>query len=185
MRKKTIARSAVRSDLATSEDACERGPDVRSAAGFARDDAAAGSGEDLSRSVPATVAEWLAQGWLTRRFPAGASEEVYALSAEAADAVRFIDGLVRPRLAATKSRLATVMEQLTRLAEETNPNPEKRIEALLIERARIDREIESVKGRHREGAGGRSSPGTGARPVPRPGDRSRPARCVHPAGRRR
>jgi hypothetical protein len=105
-----------------------------------------GSGEDLPRSVPATVSEWLTQGWLTRRFPAGASEEVYELSVEAADAVRFIAGLVRPRMAATESRLATVMERLIRLAEETNPNPEKRVEALQIERARIDREIEAVKG---------------------------------------
>jgi hypothetical protein len=104
------------------------------------------NGEDLPRTAQATVSEWLAQGWVTRRFPAGASEEVYELSVEAADAVRVVDGLIKPRITATESRLATVIEQLTRLAEETNTNPASRVDALLAERTRIEQEIEAVRG---------------------------------------
>ena len=103
------------------------------------------SGEELPQPAQAYLADWLGQGWLTRRFPVGASEEEYELTTDAANAIRFINTLLRPRLAATESRLATVMQQLTRLAEETDPNPTSRLMALMAERARIDREIESVQ----------------------------------------
>src|SRR4051794_19928092 len=46
-----------------------------------------GSGEEMPQGAQAYVAEWLRQGWLTRRRLApGASEEEYELSVEAADA---------------------------------------------------------------------------------------------------
>src|SRR5207248_2588874 len=101
-------------------------------------------GHDLPQTAKAYVADWLAKGWLTRRFPSGATEEEYGLSAEASTAVRFITGVLKPRSKATESRLATVIEQLLRLAEETDANPKSRIEALCAERDRIDREIDSI-----------------------------------------
>jgi Protein of unknown function (DUF3375) len=73
------------------------------------------SGEELPQSAQAYIADWLAQGWLTRRFPAGASEEEYELTADAASAIRSISALLKPRLAATESRLATVIQQLVRM----------------------------------------------------------------------
>jgi uncharacterized protein DUF3375 len=102
-------------------------------------------GEDLPQTPQSYVAEWLSQGWLTRRFPAGAAEEEFELTADAAAALRFIAGLERPRTVATESRLATVMQQLSRLAEETDTNPRTRIAALIAERERIDREIGDVE----------------------------------------
>jgi hypothetical protein len=102
-------------------------------------------GEDLPQSAPAYIAEWLRQGWLTRRFPQGASEEQYALSSDAARAIRFVSGLRERRVLATESRLSTVMRQLLRLVEETETTPEKRIVALLQEQERIDRELESIQ----------------------------------------
>ena len=51
------------------------------------------------------MALWLAQGWLTRRFPPGPSEEGHELPAEAVSAIRFITGNLRRRAAATDSRL--------------------------------------------------------------------------------
>jgi len=55
---------------------------------LARDvDALRSTGEDLPQAPQAYVAEWLTQGWLTRRFPTGASEEEFELSAEALTAV--------------------------------------------------------------------------------------------------
>ena len=103
------------------------------------------SGEELPRTAQEYIADWLAQGWITRRFPVGANEEEYELTTDAANAIRFITTVLRPRLAATESRLAVVMQQLTRLAEETDSNPKTRLAALMAERQRIDREIQSVQ----------------------------------------
>ena len=62
-------------------------------------------GEELPQTPQAYVAEWLSQGWLTRRFPAGAAEEEYELSVDALTALRFVTGLLKPRTTATESRL--------------------------------------------------------------------------------
>lgn len=113
---------------------------------LARDvDALRSTGEDLPQVPLAYVAEWLNQGWLTRRFPTGAPEEEYELSAEALIALRFVTGLLKPRTTATESRLSVVIHQLSRLAEETNTSPEARLAALRAERDRIDRAIEDVE----------------------------------------
>lgn len=103
------------------------------------------SAEDLPQTAQAYIADWLSKGWLTRRFPAGATEEEYELTTDAVNAIRFITTMLKPRLAATESRLAVVMQQLTRLAEETDSNPKTRLAALIAERERIDREIQSVE----------------------------------------
>lgn len=102
-------------------------------------------GYDLPRTAQLYVADWLAAGYLERRFPAGAIEEEYELSSAAAGAIRLVASLVEPRTAATESRLAVVIQQLVRLAEETDANPQTRIAALLAERERIDREIEAIR----------------------------------------
>ena len=104
------------------------------------------SGEDMPQGAQAYVAEWLRQGWLTRRRLApGASEEEYELSVEAADAIRFLETTLKPRSTATESRLAMVMQQISRLAAETDANPQTRVAALLEERKRLDREIAAVE----------------------------------------
>jgi hypothetical protein len=103
------------------------------------------NGEELPQSAQAYIADWLAQGWLTRRFPAGASEEEYELTTDAANAIRSITALLKPRLAATESRLATVIQQVVRLAEETDSDPKTRSAALIAEHERIERELELVQ----------------------------------------
>jgi hypothetical protein len=103
-------------------------------------------GEDLPQPTQAYVADWLRDGFLERRFPSGAAEEEYELSAATANAIRFIASLAAPRSAATESRLAVVIQQLVKLAEETDPNPETRAAKLLSERDRLDREIEKIRG---------------------------------------
>lgn len=102
-------------------------------------------GADLPQTAQAYVAQWLSAGYIERRFPTGATEEQYELSSAATIAIRFIAGLVEPRTAATESRLAAVIHQLTRLADETDIDPETRVAKLLAERDRIDREIEAVR----------------------------------------
>jgi hypothetical protein len=103
------------------------------------------AGYDLPLTAQAYISEWLSQGWLTRRFPAGATEEEYELSADAAGAIRFIVGQLTPRTTATESRLSLVIQQLTRLAEETDVNPSSRIKALRAERDRIDISIAEIE----------------------------------------
>jgi len=99
----------------------------------------------LTAGASGLCRRWLNQGWLTRRFPTGAPEEEYELSAEALTALRFVTGLLKPRTTATESRLSVVIHQLSRLAEETNTSPEARMAALRAERDRIDRAIEEVE----------------------------------------
>lgn len=103
-----------------------------------------GAGEDMPQSGQAYLALWLSEGWLTRRLPAGAQEEQYELTTDAVTAIRFLQGVLQPRAMATESRLAIVMQQLTKLAEDTNPDPSSRRAALLAERARIDHELKQV-----------------------------------------
>lgn len=102
-------------------------------------------GHELPQTPQGYVSDWLREGWVTRRLAPGANEEVFELTADAANALRFIATILKPRTAATESRLAAVIQQVARLAEETDPNPTTRIEALLAERARIEREIEAVE----------------------------------------
>jgi hypothetical protein len=102
-------------------------------------------GEDLPRNAQDYLNDWVRSGWLTRRLPDGAAEEVFELTTAAADVIRFLDGAIAPRNAATESRLATVITQLVRLSEETDTNPETRISALVAERERINRDIERVR----------------------------------------
>jgi hypothetical protein len=102
-------------------------------------------GEDFPQPAQTYIAEWLREGYLERRFPSGAAEEEYELSSAAAIAIRFISGLAEPRIAATESRLALVIQQLVRLAEETDSNPETRVASLLSERERIDRQIDEIR----------------------------------------
>lgn len=101
-------------------------------------------GHDLPRTAQAYVAEWLAAGWLERRFPAAASEEQYELSTQAIVALRFLATLDNSRSVATESRLALVIQQLVQLARQTDTDPHSRLTELLAERERIDAEIATV-----------------------------------------
>jgi len=113
---------------------------------LARDlEALRGHGEDMPQTPQAYIADWIREGWLTRRFPPGASEEEFELTADATNALRFVNSTLSPRTVATESRLASVIQQLSRLAEDTDANPETRIASLMAERERIDREIQQIQ----------------------------------------
>jgi hypothetical protein len=107
-------------------------------------------GEDFPQTAQTYIAEWLREGYLERRYPPGAAEEEYELSSPAAAAIRFVDGLAEPRSAATESRLALVIQQLVKLAEETDTNPQTRAARLIAEKERIEREIERIRAGHAE-----------------------------------
>jgi hypothetical protein len=87
-------------------------------------------------------------GWpkdIWRRFPPGAAEEEYELSTSTIEAIRFVSGMVQPHSAATESRLALVIQALVRLAEETDTDTSRRIDSLMAERLRIDKQIEAIQ----------------------------------------
>lgn len=104
-----------------------------------------GQGHAMAQTAQAYLADWLTQGWLVRRFPAGAHEEVFELGAETVSALRWVAGLQKPRTSATESRLASVIQQVIRLAEETDANPKTRLARLRAERERLDQEIAAIE----------------------------------------
>lgn len=102
-------------------------------------------GEDLPQTAQAYVAGWLSDGYIERRFPPGATEEEYELSTDTIEVIRFISELAQPHSAATESRLTLVIEALVRLADDTDTDKIRRIERLMAERTRIDKEIEAIQ----------------------------------------
>jgi len=101
-------------------------------------------GEAFPQTAQAYIASWLADGYLERRFPPGATEEEYELSTAAVEAIRFVSGMEQPHSAATESRLALVIQALVKLAEDTDTDKFRRIDRLEAEQARIDREIAAI-----------------------------------------
>lgn len=69
-------------------------------------------GEDFPQMTQAYIASWLADGYLERCFPVGASEEEYELSTAAVETIRFVSAWCSRHSAATESRLARVIEDL-------------------------------------------------------------------------
>jgi hypothetical protein len=102
-------------------------------------------GVEMPQPAETYLANWLRSGFLVRLFQQGASEEEYELTAAAVRAIQFINGLSERRAFATESRLSLVIDQLRQLAEQTETDPEMRVEALLRERDRLDAEIEAVR----------------------------------------
>jgi len=106
-------------------------------------------GWDLPQPASAYLADWLSVGWLERSY-AGSGEEEYELTNAAIQAIRFLQGLAAQRAVATESRLTVVIQQLVQLAEQTETDPQARIERLLRERERIDAEIAAIRSGHIE-----------------------------------
>lgn len=102
-------------------------------------------GDDFPQTAQAYVAGWLKEGYLERRFPAGVSEEEYELSTATVEAIRFLTGLAEPHSAATESRLSIVIQALVGLAEDTDTDKHRRIDCLIAEKTRIDKEIDAIQ----------------------------------------
>jgi hypothetical protein len=102
-------------------------------------------GGDFPQTAQAYVASWLNDGYLERRFPPGASEEEYELATATVEAIRFLSAIAEPHSAATESRLSLVIQALMGLAEDTDADRQRRIDRLLAEQARIDKEIDAIQ----------------------------------------
>lgn len=104
------------------------------------------NGIDLPQNAESYLSAWLSAGYLERSFQVDTSEEEYTLSVAATRAIQFIQTLTDKRTIATESRLSLVISQLSDLAEQTETDPDIRINSLLRERGRIDAEIDAIKG---------------------------------------
>lgn len=102
-------------------------------------------GDDFPQTPQAYVANWLSDGYLERRFPPGATEEEYELSTATVEAIRFLSAIAEPHSAATESRLSLVIQALVGLADDTDTDKYRRIDRLMAEQARIDKEIEAIQ----------------------------------------
>ncbi len=102
-------------------------------------------GDDFPQTAQAYVANWLSDGYLERRFPPGATEEEYELSTATVEAIRFLSAIAKPHSAATESRLSLVIQALVGLAEDTDTDKYRRIDRLMAEQARIDKEIDAIQ----------------------------------------
>lgn len=102
-------------------------------------------GDDFPQTAQAYVASWLSDGYLERRFPPGATEEEYELSTATVEAIRFLSAIAEPHSAATESRLSLVIQALVGLAEDTDNDKYRRIDRLMAEHARIDKEIDAIQ----------------------------------------
>lgn len=106
------------------------------------------AGHELPNQATGYLNEWLNSGWLSRRLPAGATEEEYTLTSDASTAIRFLMGGIQPRRSATESHLAIVISQLRSLADETDGDRQSRLKSLLEQRERLDEEIAKVNSGH-------------------------------------
>ena len=98
-------------------------------------------GFTLERSARAYCADWLHAGLLVRHPAPAGRGEVFELSPSGHDAVRFLENLSEPRPAATESRLTMIMNELLRLAHDTDDSLASRLAALEAERERIETRI--------------------------------------------
>ena len=102
-------------------------------------------GDDFPQTAQAYIANWLAEGFLDRRFPPTANEEEYELSTAAVEAIRFVSSIEQSHSAATESRLALVIQALVKLAEDTDQDKQRRINRLKAEQDRIEKEIAAIE----------------------------------------
>lgn len=102
------------------------------------------AGFDLPRTAREYLTEWVRAGFLVRR-AGSAREETVELSPSAQLAVRFAAGLEAPHSSVTSSRFTMLSDALAKLARDTDPERESRLDALRRERDRLDAEIADVE----------------------------------------
>lgn len=88
--------------------------------------------------------QWVTQGYVTRTMPLDATDEQCELSSEAWTALHFVESLRNPRSATNDSRLTLLIEQLEKLAEESDESAFARIEAKRAEIRRLEEEIGEI-----------------------------------------
>ncbi|HEY3545313.1 MAG TPA: DUF3375 domain-containing protein [Propionicimonas sp.] len=117
-------------------------------------------GFELKGSARGYVAQWRTSEFVVRRPSEDSRGETLELSSHALLALRFLDDVAMPKQSATESRLDSLARQLRQLAIDTDPQSQRRLLRLELERERLDREIEAIRA-------GRDAPLAGARAAER------------------
>lgn len=102
------------------------------------------AGQPIAQEAPYFLNYWRSKGWVFRTLRPGDSEESYGLTPESTIALRFAGQLLKPRVVATETRLASVMHQVIKLADDTDTDPRNRMSSLYAEQDRIQQEIEAL-----------------------------------------
>jgi archaellum component FlaC len=101
---------------------------------------------DFYRLAQSFIDDMVAKRYLTREYIEGDDEERLWLSAAAVDAIRFVEGLANPRSSVTESRLDILMQALSKLSKDADKDAARRLDRLIEERERLDREIKALEG---------------------------------------
>lgn len=100
---------------------------------------------DMPLSERDYAAAWCREQILERRLPEGSEEDVYSLSAASAEALRIVGTIHSPKSRATESHFLSLLQSIYRLAEESDPNIERRKERLYRQRDKINAEIAALE----------------------------------------
>ena len=104
-----------------------------------------GAGFELTGNAQYYVTQWRNAGFLVRRSSSDSREETLELSSHALQAVRFVQELETPVVAATESRLTNLSNQIRQLAIDTDPQSQRRLERLQEQRREIDKQIAAIR----------------------------------------
>lgn len=88
---------------------------------------------------------WISSGLLRRRYVSGQEDSSIEISYEVSKVIDFLVNLDQPGFVGTESRLAMILDTIKKLAIETDPNPEVRLEQLEKEKAELEEQISRIK----------------------------------------
>ncbi len=108
-----------------------------------------GNAETLRDRTETYLNDWAGgqSRWLVRRLEGAVSEPVYELSVHAEQVLKFLREILGQRLGfvGTESRLRRIIDTLSNIVVRGNDDPQRRLDFLRQEKARIDAEIESIE----------------------------------------
>ena len=105
-------------------------------------------GEDkFPRQASEYLDDWAApeRAWLRKYYVPGQDEPRYDLTAAAEDVVRWVESLRGRDFVATQSRLTSIFAVLERLVQQSETDPEVRLEELQNQRDAIDAEMQRIR----------------------------------------
>lgn len=108
-------------------------------------------GEDkFPRPAAEYLDEWAApeRSWLRKYYVPGQDEPVYDLTAAAEDVVRWVENLRGRDFVATQSRLTSIFQLLQTLVQQSETDPDVRLDELQKQRDAIDVEMQQIREGH-------------------------------------
>lgn len=102
---------------------------------------------DNNKTAKEYLIEWAGdtRSWLRRFYPASSDEIHYDLTSTAQKAIEWLVGLKQNNFIGTESRLILVFELLHQITEQSQTDPEIRIQELERQKAELEKEIASAK----------------------------------------